>query len=137
MVDFDKLAREHYERATLEERQRIDAARERERVEAARPRIRVAAERTNLSTGVVRQVEVTLVVRPSVALNHELFVHVEGGPTGHESASYERLFEEDGRDWCACTGTEGRWDRLVLSAASLRQAREFFEPRRRAGELDG
>jgi len=135
VVDFEGLSRERYERATPEERLRIDVARERARVEVERPRVDVPALRTDCFTGKEREVAVTLLVKPG----HDgaLYVFIDrGGPTGYESAEYSRLFAPgDARDWAACHGTQGRWDALVVPSSSLKTAHDFFEPLRKGGVL--
>ena len=43
----------------------------------------------------------------------------KGGATGHESATIAALVRYLGEPWEACSGTPGRWDRLVVPAESV------------------
>jgi hypothetical protein len=45
------------------------------------------------------------------------------GPTGWESWYLEdlRRYWKDSDTFCACAGTEGRWDRLVLDSAAVKE----------------
>lgn len=49
-----------------------------------------------------------------------------GGPTGYESFSIgSRYTDLNGmclKGWCACAGTPGTWDRLVISAEEMKKA---------------
>jgi len=54
-------------------------------------------------------------------------LYLEDGPTGYESfyiktdaQELRHQFGFDDRDWCACFGTEGRWHKLDIPAASMR-----------------
>jgi hypothetical protein len=134
MVDFERLARERYDRYTPEERAWADSARERRRVDEGRSRVQVVAERTSCTSGAMKSVDVTLVVRPSS--RGALYLHVEGGPTGYESMPYENLKTAVAAEgWAACNGTQGRWDRLFVPRASLKMALDFFEPLHQAEKL--
>jgi hypothetical protein len=134
-MDFEKLYEESYAKATPSERARMDKAEEDRRVELARPRIDVAAIRTDCFSGQERQVTVTLLVKTGNDGCHYVFID-RGGPTGYESAQYDRLYREgEESGWNACSGTKGRWDRLVVPRSSLRIAYAFFEPLRKDGKL--
>jgi hypothetical protein len=134
-MDFEKLNRERYEKASPDERARIDKNEEDRRVELARPRIDVAAVRTDCFDGREKEVTVTLLVRLAHEGRYYLFID-RGGPTGYESAEYDRLYREgEEGGWNACSGTKGRWDRLVVPRSSLRIAYAFFEPLRKDGKL--
>ena len=130
MVDFEKMIREHYERATPEERAAIDRRRKEQRIDEARPRARVDAVRTSCTTGKETVVQITFVVRPGHGDRDWFFID-DGGPTGYESipvASVRRAIEE-GKGWSACHGTEGRWDGLFVPLESLRAALAELVPR--------
>lgn len=131
-MDFTKLLekqrqqiREHYERASPDERARIDEARREREADKARPRHRVLADRYCCFTGAKATSEIVLVVRPGHG--GEPWVHVEkGGPTGYESIRLAGVDEAiaKGVGWEACFGTKGRYDRLVVPLESLRAFRE-------------
>ena len=55
----------------------------------------------------------------------------DGGVTGYESYCLdENTVERNmGRDWIACMGTNGRWDRLVVPWSSMKTVYEYFDVR--------
>lgn len=70
---------------------------------------------------------------------HEVWVEiVEGGVTGYESFIFGEIrdgkfsYKDDAvkrmtkKGWCACAGTEGRWDRLDVPAESCAKLFETF-----------
>lgn len=128
MIDFAKLAREHYENASPEVRARIDEARRERAIDLARPRAVVKAIRKNCITGEEREIDIMLVVRPGYDEKQWLCIE-QGGSTGYESIPFDRLDEaiEAGKGWAACFGTDGRWDALTVPVESLRLAREALK----------
>lgn len=52
-----------------------------------------------------------------------LSVQLDGGPTGHESfvASPANIVAMQSRNWVACMGTRGRWDRLVVPRHEMKK----------------
>lgn len=99
------------------------------------PRVDVDAVRYNCVSGEPSSVTVTLELRPPASRPNEPWVFiVQGGVTGFESADWS-LMRDDLRTgservaagWCACAGTEGRWDRLVIGLDSLIAAADRFE----------
>src|SRR5262249_29944504 len=129
----EKERQERYECATPEERVRIDAVRHERAIDCARPRVKVPALRTDAWTGVEREVEITLVIRPSASRPDEQWLFIDdGGVTGYESMRAERIHEivddtREGAGWCACMGTKERWDKLFVPASSLRKAIELLK----------
>lgn len=115
---------ERYTAMTPEERAAYDQRRREREEDDARPRATVAAVRTCAWTGETREVEVRLLVRPGSSRSEERWLHLEGGPTGWESMSVEYLDEAIAAGgWCACGGTERRWDKLFVPDSSLVRAR--------------
>lgn len=43
------------------------------------------------------------------------WLYISPGVTGYESAEVALLLKHKG-DWCACAGTPGSWDKLVIPA---------------------
>ncbi len=81
------------------------------------PRIAVRAERTRLDplTGDSRTWEAEVYLRLDRKATGEIFVRMDGGPTGNESfqvtADIARSMQH--KCWVACHGGNG-WDRLVV-----------------------
>lgn len=54
-------------------------------------------------------------------------VQLRGGPTGYENfIAEDRRPEHRGRDWVACFGTKGVYDRCVIDGRSLNAALASF-----------
>lgn len=85
--------------------------------EALKEPVWVKGVRTTLYTGIEKQV--TLKLHVFVGHNEQLWIQCEGGPTGFESCHLE--FIQEGRDWLACAGTMGSWDRLLIPHDELRK----------------
>lgn len=125
-MDFEKLSRELYEKATPEERARMDRRAAELAEDEARPRVTVDAVRTNCHTGEVKTAwPIVLVVRPGFGDQDWLFID-GGGVTGYESIPVTSVEDaiRQGKAWSACHGTEGRWDGLLVPVESLRAARD-------------
>ncbi len=53
------------------------------------------------------------------------WIYMRGGPTGYESLMFIDDYPAE-RDWVACFGTPGRWDRCVVPGSEMRHAMEAF-----------
>lgn len=84
-------------------------------------RFTVTAERTDLTTERTREVSVSL--RVVSKEDGQVWIVMEGGPTGHESiqATDHVVRTLQTRNWVACFGARGQWDRLVVSAYEMRR----------------
>ena len=94
-------------------------------------KIAVPAKRTRVATD---GLEEDVVVQISVYEDHEdgyTLRIVEGGVTGYESYCLDEntVDRNMGRDWIACMGTKGRWDRLVVPWSSMKTVYEYFDVR--------
>lgn len=60
----------------------------------------------------------------------EPYLFLEGGPTGYESAPLGSLMYDvstsDKKEWLACFGTPGRYDRLTIYSSSLLELRDYL-----------
>jgi len=89
--------------------------------------ITVPAVRTRLATSAKKEdVEVTFAI--SEIKRDKTLSIVKGGVTGYEGfyvkyASSQRMRKHG---WCACMGTAGRWDRLVVPAESMRKVFDHY-----------
>lgn len=136
-VDMDQWAKKlgkepHHPRAAPQgERVMFDFAKPLAGGAHARPRspcVDVEAIRTNACTGEVKYVTVQFYVEYVASNLNEHYLYLEGGPTGYESmpvASIATMLH-NGHGWCACMGTEGRWDRMVIQAAEFKRAAMIF-----------
>ncbi len=86
--------------------------------------------RTSCVTGESREVEVEYELRVGYDLQVWLYI-VKGGVTGHESAPLLKMVRNmeagDVTEWPACAGTPMKWDRLVITGASIIRAFETLE----------
>jgi len=90
--------------------------------------ITVPATRTKLATtGEEENVEVTFAI--SEIKKDPVLSIVKGGVTG-----YEGFYIKHGNiprmrigGWCACMGTVGRWDRLMVPAESMGKVFDHYE----------
>lgn len=97
--------------------------------------IQVKAQRTFLSNIFVASNEFMKSEEVSVGIvvkeENKLFSLeiCEGGVTGYESffLNSRSLQNVAYRDWHACMGTTGRWDRLVVPWSSMKQVYDYFE----------
>lgn len=77
--------------------------------------------RTHCVTNQEREVDLQWEVREKseeTSLVGEHWLYLDGGPTGYESiclkGRYPLIAHEGSYKWCACAGTKGRWDELVI-----------------------
>ena len=63
--------------------------------------------------------------RPIAFVRRGDWLHLRGGPTGYESA---QMRGHQLRDWTACVGTKGRWERCVVPARELNRALDQLFP---------
>lgn len=53
------------------------------------------------------------------------WIKLEPGVTGYESASVASILSDIlPGSWCACAGTEGSWDKLVVPASEMERLRD-------------
>lgn len=54
--------------------------------------------------------------------SRDVHVYIIGGPTGYESISLKNLKKvvETEKNWCACAGTRGSWNKMVIPARSCK-----------------
>ena len=90
--------------------------------------IAIKGERTNCISGKVFEVTCTLgLFAPSQPDRDPVVYVLDGGSTGHESFYLNEGANRTLRNgWCACFGTEGRWDKLVFSAFEMTIALDHF-----------
>lgn len=137
MVDFAKLRRESYERATPEVRARIDAANAAREAEAARSRPMTAVfvhtawkghwrKGETIETGrETRPIRVRIDERPSTYADEPRVLVFDGGPTGYEAYRLEAEFiaevtrKDRGNEWSICGGTTGVWPACSVSRLDL------------------
>ncbi len=79
--------------------------------------MRLSCIRTNCTTN-IETVE-THLATVEIGFDSRLWVKLKPGVTGYESASVDNLLNEPGQGWCACAGTKGSWDKLVVPKQEL------------------
>jgi len=81
-------------------------------------------QRTSLASRKPEMVR-TVNLEWDILLSRGAFIFViKGGVTGYESFyiyMYPHLFNSD---WCACAGTEGRWDQLVIPRSEMARIKQ-------------
>ncbi len=92
--------------------------------------IKVKAIKTNCRTKKPEDILVGFGYQDGIGkyLEGSVWLHiVSGGVTGYESFEYKPETEDRMRKdgWCACAGTDGRWNTLEIPAKSM--ARVFDE----------
>jgi hypothetical protein len=91
------------------------------------PRFAVTAERTKLSSEDPsgesdRTWECQVWLHARRTRDNQVLVQMDGGPTGNESfVATPRNMSGfyDGRNWVACEGVRGAWDRLVVPSHEI------------------
>lgn len=77
---------------------------------------RVKGILTDCITGIEREVQLRFKVDDGI-------FHLIGGPTGYESfyidSNFDHLEEICISGWCACMGTPGEWDKLVIPGMEM------------------
>lgn len=111
MVDFAKLLADRSSRP----------------VPPAPPRFAATAERTFLghdpSGANDRTTEVQVYLWVDRKADGSVWIQLDGGPTGYESfqATEANIRAMQTKNWIACMGTRGRWDRLMVPVTELRR----------------
>jgi len=88
--------------------------------------ITLTALRTDCMTGKQKETSVELTLEPG--LSGLVIKITKGGVTGYESFYYNDFLKDwnENKGWPACWGTEGRWDRLEISASEMTRAMNLF-----------
>ena len=82
--------------------------------------IKAKAIRTHHTTGIEKEVEITVEKIYHEYLKSWYVTIIKGGVTGYESFKLEDM-NKDGVAWSACVGTKSRWDRLVVPAEEMKK----------------
>jgi hypothetical protein len=91
----------------------------------------IRGTRTNLLTGKSWEVELEWYLDKIKNISNDwtYAFFLIGGPTGYESFCFSEYWHQFqhyhqmcNEGWCACAGTEGRWDRLQISGAEMKKA---------------
>lgn len=127
MVDFKKLLADRRAAMTPEERNAYDRrCAERDAFEAAK--LTVTAIRTCASSQEESIVRVQAWIKESRTKPGEIWLMIDGGPTGHESMLFAHIQDalNERKPWAACLGSV-RYDRLIVPLGSLRRIRDHFQ----------
>ena len=103
--------------------------------------------RIDCRTGEERWVDLTVEIKPRSSRRsavvgvpdepqpEELWLFIENGVTGYESASWENLLRDakqmPGGKWMACFGTKNVWDTLEVPMKEILRLSEEFEREKR------
>lgn len=93
--------------------------------EPAPRQVSIKAIRTDCFTNQSREVDIGAYAKASTYLKGEVYLYLDGGPTGYESMPARGLDHAiEGGGWTACMGTSERWDKLVVSAEELARVKK-------------
>lgn len=92
--------------------------------------VKCKARRISCTSEEEKEVELTLTAKyHGSGLNSYWLMIVDGGVTGYEGVEFRLdIIERTSRTgWCACAGTKGRWDKLVIPARGMEKVWKFFK----------
>jgi hypothetical protein len=120
MVDFEKMLAEKKAERAAQGIVELPS-------EPAPRQVEIKAIRTDCFTGRSREVTIGAYAKASTSphMNGEVYLHLDGGPTGYESMPAHALDHAiEGGGWTACMGTDRRWDQLKVSAEELARVKK-------------